>query len=144
MQFDVGDPYCCTIDELERKKQHRSSIAAYLQQEHKNHFDLQSVYQDGPKFNLGPANVTSEDYKSFALDMGMKGCDGLRPPALALPVVQDPLHRARVEFAPKLRVWQGYCIHLFFDNIDQLFNINYIFDSNLFTLRAILSLWMIL
>jgi hypothetical protein len=103
-QFDVGDPYCCSIDELERKKTHRAAVATYLRDQHRRHFGRQSIYEDGPEFSLGPANTSTEDYKGFAADMGMKGIDGLKPPTLALPQTPDPLHLAERQFQPKLRV----------------------------------------
>ncbi len=63
-----------------------------------------SVYEDGPEFSLGPANASTADYEGFAVDLGMRGCDGLKPPTLALPRTPEPLHRAQIEFQPKLRV----------------------------------------
>ncbi len=41
-------------------------------------FVQKSVYEDGPEFSLGPANTAAADYDGFAVDMGMRGCDGLR------------------------------------------------------------------
>ena len=92
------------MDELERKKAHRAAVAGYLRDQHRRHFGRQSIYEDGPAFSLGPANVDTEDYRGFAADMGMRGIDGLRPPALALPRTPEPLHVAERQFQPKLRV----------------------------------------